>query len=203
MPAIKSIECLCCKKTVERKVRSSKDAGLFCSRGCAFEHRSSISKSKLNQVLALDIVKAEVLALKRIKVAWSKVRTCKSCNKVIYLKYRCYCPSCAEESKKDSRKRTKDTESYKAWNRSSKSKRRALVRSTKTEDFDPFFIFERDGWLCRICGVSTPKDARGLGLANSPELDHVVPLSKGGTHTIENTQCLCRSCNNIKSDKIL
>ena len=34
------------------------------------------------------------------------------------------------------------------------------------------------------------------------EQDHIVPLSKGGKHEINNIQPLCRSCNAKKSDKI-
>ena len=37
----------------------------------------------------------------------------------------------------------------------------------------------------------------------SPELDHIIPLSKGGAHTPENTQCVCRQCNSEKADKPL
>lgn len=35
------------------------------------------------------------------------------------------------------------------------------------------------------------------------ELDHVVPLSKGGRNLIENAQPLCRSCNSSKNDKTI
>lgn len=31
-------------------------------------------------------------------------------------------------------------------------------------------------------------------------IDHVVPLSKGGTHTIDNVVCSCISCNSAKKD---
>lgn len=65
-------------------------------------------------------------------------------------------------------------------------------------------IFERDQWKCQLCGRTTPrrllKDYRSL---QAPTLDHIVPLSIGGSHTVENLQCACRSCNSRKGAKPL
>lgn len=48
---------------------------------------------------------------------------------------------------------------------------------------------------CGCCGES---------FANvRPELDHIVPISKGGSHTAGNAQALCRSCNAQKHDKTM
>lgn len=35
---------------------------------------------------------------------------------------------------------------------------------------------------------------------SEPAADHIVPLAAGGSHTYDNTQCLCRLCNQLKSD---
>ena len=29
-------------------------------------------------------------------------------------------------------------------------------------------------------------------------IDHIIPKVKGGTHTYDNLQLLCRNCNNVK-----
>ncbi|HKE66408.1 MAG TPA: HNH endonuclease [Micromonosporaceae bacterium] len=46
------------------------------------------------------------------------------------------------------------------------------------------------GHKCAYCGT------------RAVERDHVVPLSKGGTDTIDNIVPACRSCNSMKSDRI-
>lgn len=81
-----------------------------------------------------------------------------------------------------------------------KQKRAAASRGVMAESVDPIEVFDRDGWCCQLCGVATPREARGTCAPNAPELDHCVPLAKGGAHTKANTQCLCRSCNGLKSD---
>lgn len=46
-------------------------------------------------------------------------------------------------------------------------------------------VLNRDGWRCRECGR-----------AGRLEVDHVVPLDKGGDPWAEsNLQCLCRACH--------
>jgi len=50
------------------------------------------------------------------------------------------------------------------------------------------FIFRRDK-KCLSCGVS-----------ENLTLDHIVPVSKGGSNTLFNLQALCKSCNSKKSD---
>ena len=76
--------------------------------------------------------------------------------------------------------------------------RRARKYGCEFERVNKRKVFERDGWRCYLCGQDTPIALSGSGLPNSPELDHVVPLSKGGPHTYENTRCACRQCNHAK-----
>lgn len=88
-----------------------------------------------------------------------------------------------------------------ASKRIARKKRKALERGARTADsVDPFKVFDRDGWRCQMCRKKTPRSKRGTYDTNAPELDHIMPLSKGGAHSYANTQCLCRSCNAAKSD---
>jgi 5-methylcytosine-specific restriction endonuclease McrA len=81
--------------------------------------------------------------------------------------------------------------------------RRHRERAATVERFDPLEVLARDGWRCHLCGCKTPKSKRGSYAANAPELDHIVPLAKGGQHSRANTACSCRKCNISKSDRII
>lgn len=61
--------------------------------------------------------------------------------------------------------------------------------------------FERADWRCHWCGISTPRELMGTYEANAPEMDHVVPLSRGGLHIPSNVVCSCRACNGEKSNR--
>lgn len=52
-----------------------------------------------------------------------------------------------------------------------------------------FEILERDGFRCRLCGASPAADGATL------HVDHIVPITAGGTSVPDNLQALCRECN--------
>lgn len=55
-------------------------------------------------------------------------------------------------------------------------------------------VYARDGWVCQLCGEAVdPEREYPDPLAAS--LDHVVPLSRGGTHESTNLQLAHLSCN--------
>ena len=56
-------------------------------------------------------------------------------------------------------------------------------------------ILARDNYTCQMCGIG-PKDNAIL------EIDHIHPVSRGGTNHPSNLQVLCRECNGGKSDRI-
>lgn len=80
-------------------------------------------------------------------------------------------------------------------------KRRARRLNVEYEYINPLKVFIRDGWHCQICGKATPIKNRGKFYPNAPELDHRIPMSKGGDHLYSNVQCACRKCNGEKSNK--
>ena len=57
---------------------------------------------------------------------------------------------------------------------------------------DALLVKERAKHRCELCGIS----AREKQL----DVDHIVPVNKGGKTVIENLQALCRTCNSQKRD---
>lgn len=55
-----------------------------------------------------------------------------------------------------------------------------------------FAIYERDGYRCCRCGISQRYAAL--------EIDHIIPIAKGGKSTYDNLQTLCHKCNVEKGD---
>ena len=60
------------------------------------------------------------------------------------------------------------------------------------------FIKKRDDFTCCNCGNSTYKEPNLL-----LEIDHIIPVAKGGCTVEDNLQTLCWKCNRTKSDKII
>lgn len=79
------------------------------------------------------------------------------------------------------------------------ARRARLAGATVIEQFDRIEVFERDGWLCYLCGCRAGLDATPFDPSH-PTVDHVVPLSRGGEHTLTNARTACLGCNSAKQD---
>lgn len=82
--------------------------------------------------------------------------------------------------------------------RATASRRRARKRTTcdgtaTTSAIKNMLISQ--GNRCKFCNIEICPD--------NAHLDHIMPLSKGGKHTISNLQWLCCTCNLRKSNKII
>lgn len=80
------------------------------------------------------------------------------------------CPVCRRKRRRERRHRIARADSYRK--RISKAKRQR--------------IYARDGYQCLACGQAEPHQLT---------LDHILPISKGGTNSDDNLQTLCRHCN--------
>ncbi len=81
--------------------------------------------------------------------------------------------------------------------------KKSVKRKTQLLDGEIILTSEivfRDMGICQIC--KQPVDLESFWLDKlAPSLDHIIPLSKGGTHIHENVQLAHRICNIRKGNK--
>jgi hypothetical protein len=78
--------------------------------------------------------------------------------------------------------------------------RRARLLEAFVENVDPLIVFNRDKWICKLCDHPVSK-IRDKNLVDIASLDHIIPLSKGGSHSYANTQLAHLSCNIRKGNR--
>jgi 5-methylcytosine-specific restriction endonuclease McrA len=200
--------CRCCGVESYRGLSSTNKkrgtGNVFCSMGCKVAHAAkvrieveSIRKMGKTSIADRRIKLNSVSALARVleKVRRIKDRATAAC---------LICGGPCGGGKTSPRKYCSDackakTEWAKAAKRRHHARRRAIERGDKhAKSIDPIKVLERDGWKCQICMRPTPKSLRGTYKDNAPELDHIVPLARGGRHEWSNLQCACRACNSKK-----
>jgi len=95
---------------------------------------------------------------------------------------------------KEVRKKYLKTEKGIEMHRRQTQKRYALKKMAFLEDVNPKDVFDSQGGVCYLClGVFEFKDM---------ELDHVIPISKGGKHCKSNCKMACKHCNRSKGAKL-
>ncbi|MBD1878118.1 HNH endonuclease [Coleofasciculus sp. FACHB-64] len=56
------------------------------------------------------------------------------------------------------------------------------------------YVFQRDRCQCQSCGKTA--------LEANLTIDHIIPLSRGGSNDISNLQTLCLPCNQRKTNHL-
>jgi 5-methylcytosine-specific restriction endonuclease McrA len=98
-----------------------------------------------------------------------------------------YCEPCADWNKAEAR-------------RDYSHRRRAILRNAEQERIRSRLVYERDAWMCGICHDPVDRMHEYPHLM-SASLDHMIPLAKGGTHTMQNVQLAHFLCNAKKGDR--
>lgn len=95
-------------------------------------------------------------------------------------------------------KKEQDTLNFKPYfSEENKSKKIPFNNNSKKSDRKPIpnrirhQVFQRDNYRCCECGARLEDGA-------TLEIDHIVPVSRGGTNDISNLQTLCKACNRGK-----
>lgn len=79
------------------------------------------------------------------------------------------------------------------------SKSKIVMKKIRSVEWQRKQLINKYGGICAECGERVnlihdhPKQAT---------IDHIVPLSKGGSDNIDNLQPLCSKCNRLKGDNI-
>jgi len=87
--------------------------------------------------------------------------------------------------------------------RSGYAQRRREAQRAGDQDLTTYSIWKAEGGRCRLCNKATidpttPRKLKPVKRDAWASLDHIKPLSAGGTHTWANAQLLCYPCNSGK-----
>lgn len=222
--SVRAGECLACGKAFKRD-RGARDAAKYCSRACAFSNISDwcyrapvgpaaepkpyafacavcacpfVSRQP-NAIVCPQVECKKEHARRKSREYSAKLkpvvqRACKHCGMGFTPAYgdarRAFCSKRC--GKKFARRGISKCHTARA--------RRFGV--PRCYSIKPEAVFARDGWRCQLCGCATPERLRGTYNDRAPELDHIIPLSKGGGHTWDNVQCACRACNGAKGNNV-
>lgn len=201
--ARRALTCAFCLSPFREKRRSAKQIAAgqrqrFCSRQCAVEDRVAktprkqkvpkqralisslciVCESAFASAQARKCCSTECRTLRALKLGAarspkdSSPRPCKQCGAVFAPLYRNfqrqYCSKpCAKRAN--------------GFGKNHRS--RARHYGIAYEAVDRVRIFRRDLWRCQICGVKTPERLMGTIEKRAPELDHRIPMARGGGHT--------------------
>lgn len=125
-------------------------------------------------------------------ISWAKCNTCDSCKKLKQAECsrRYYLKNRNDILNKDISKYQKyyrDSEHGKLVRRISQAKRRAKITSSLKEYIKYLFTYEN---FCCYCTKS-----------ENLQIEHLLPLSRGGEHTEDNVKLACKTCNLRKGNK--
>jgi len=89
---------------------------------------------------------------------------------------------------------SEEEEARKAAQRERTNRRRLLIDVSAREwELLRGVVFERDGFVCAYCGT----------MSGPFEIDHVIPVARGGTSVLSNLKVACSPCNASKRDHLL
>ena len=195
------IECRKCHTQINMGMQSiRKHRPLHCA--CEISERRQIKKDKKSLISILK-KRANDLKLKEQKQQKLEQRqkdlisVCKECGKTfigasINRKY------CSAECSR--RTGNRDKNKARMW--------RIISNGNADKDITLTKLIKRDRSVCHICGEKCDREdyirtQEGYFIVgnNYPSIDHVIPISKGGTHTWKNIKLAHHYCNTIKNDK--
>ena len=80
-------------------------------------------------------------------------------------------------------------------------RRMRVEQADQGEPFAPADVHARDGWTCQLCGRPIDPEVAWPD-PMSASVDHIVPLARGGSHSMINVQSAHLGCNSRKGDRV-
>lgn len=205
-------------KALEQKRRSSANYKAWCEKQKEANKEKSFLKN-IGSFCDISPIKCRVCESLQVKRGKSKSNICKPCwrkslfnlgRSIKQKEVLCRCCGVLHIAKKNS-SLCPDCSSVRALVAKRKGKRvaRSVKRFTqRCEKYGVLYtqinrpdVFNRDNWTCVYCGVRVVRSKQYT--PNQATIDHVIPLSKGGTHTIDNVVTACQQCNSVKSNAVV
>jgi len=217
--------CLACRNVISREFRAkqSMDGQRKYCKECKkwkmkfrFQPKSDGRLNTYCKICMFNLIKAGKI---RQSMLWGGGKICIDCRTVKsldlfpngrgYGNKQAYCIDCIKlrsqktyiEEKEIYHERTRrwraeNPEANKSISRLSQYKRRATITANNDNTVtDDFLIAVYTTEICVWCHQYTEKKERTL--------EHIIPLSRGGYHSIFNIEMACRSCNSSKTNKTL
>lgn len=149
-----------------------------CSEPCRLEHRHRQSL----QASGYDYLSKPCKACGKEVETTGNVRTFRPS----------LCRSCAAKAKRITKRRAKRRRAMRATFATAKHRSVDVIRGLNQ-------LIDAAGNQCPCCGLLMSKQA-DVSSDRALELDHAIPLSRGGSDLFPNLRPMCRKCNGLKRD---
>lgn len=201
--------CLYCGKEIIRPACKRGLKPKYCNDTCRYDYHKNIKRKKTHRQEWEDckVCGKEIHGHKRKMCSpkcrrinryrsqfdeWPRRRYCKRCGTMFRIstvrgEFK-YCLSCKILYRK-------------AHNIRYKISRKHKLKDTQHQTIIAIDQFIKDGWQCQMCGIEVTL-LSPFTRDNYANLDHIIPLIKGGPHILSNVQTLCRKCNAKKANKM-
>lgn len=90
-----------------------------------------------------------------------------------------------------------------------KDRRVQRIAAKKRDPITLERLFEKEKGICYLCGgvcdrnaFTVREDGTFIAFNEYPSIDHVIPISRGGTHTWDNVRLAHRLCNTLKGTNV-
>lgn len=196
------LKCKRCKNVIEVDRSHLKDRSIVCE----FCSEKEKQLDELNQ--ERNKLVQTLLALKELKTP----KICYCCGEVFYSQYplTAYCSKKCKAKTKRQRQKERDPEKFKFQHKKYRVNGKKHISRAKKYGCQYEYgisldkVIKKYNNVCQICGKPCDKNDKSWGSAGMlyPSIDHIVPLSKGGSHTWDNVQLAHFLCNSKKCDNL-